>query len=690
MASSSEYDSSDSETDNIPLKLVRKLHRRNEKIADKLNAGGYLDFDEIDDEEDSDHGDDRESSESDTYSDFATHIDGDDSDHVASVSASTSRSTARICTAIPNPVPIQISPPQSPAQPDDEDSDEAMPSAPESSDEEAEQQLIAERGRKKARGRPPGRRRVRDRSRTPPRQWTDNVTDSAGKRFTGPQPGPTGNFATLSEAETFQLLFTDEFLNEIVLLTNKNFERKKLKSPTKHKMKWYPVTRAELETWFGVIIGMGLLQLKGDIRKYWSVKHKLTRTDGFPEVFPRDRFLQVLRYIHFVDEEIAITNRQLAGFDKFYKIRYIFNYLVPKFQEVYNPERDVAIDESMIKGQARMPARQFMKNKPTRWGLKVFALAESQSAYVLNLDLYEGKTQGERQNTFNVVTNLSQNYRGFGHVIFMDNFYTSVPLFNALYTSGFMAVGTLRENRKYLPSETVGKKKQQVKQLARGETLWRQSDKLYCVTWKDTKPVYILSTVPLKKETQPVHRMAKRNGQWTRIEIERPDIVGLYNKHMGGVDLADKKIACYKRQTKSLKWYHKVIWYMLDIAVLNACILYNKSHNTKVKLRDFRERLSTSLIAGRTYRKTPSPPPHDNVVRFNRTLNHAPKKMETASTCKIHLQRVDTIYTCSVCEVRMCPDPCFSRYHYMDKFAYNDPERQHKKKARKKLKLVCN
>ena len=44
MASSSEYDSSDSETDNIPLKLVRKL------IAEKLNAGGYLDFDEIDDD----------------------------------------------------------------------------------------------------------------------------------------------------------------------------------------------------------------------------------------------------------------------------------------------------------------------------------------------------------------------------------------------------------------------------------------------------------------------------------------------------------------------------------------------------------------------------------------------------------------------------------------------------------------
>ena len=49
----------------IPLKVVRKLHRRNEKMAEKLNAGGFFgifkNFDEIDDEEDSDHGDDSES-----------------------------------------------------------------------------------------------------------------------------------------------------------------------------------------------------------------------------------------------------------------------------------------------------------------------------------------------------------------------------------------------------------------------------------------------------------------------------------------------------------------------------------------------------------------------------------------------------------------------------------------------------
>ena len=198
-----------------------------------------------------------------------------------------------------------------------------------------------------------------------------------------------------------------------------------------------------------------------------------------------------------------------------------------------------------------------------------------------------------------------------------------------------------------------------------------------------------MSTLQVKAECDPVNRMAKQNGEWTKIEIPRARVISLYNKQMGGVDLADKKIACYKRQTKSLKWYHKVIWYMLDIAVLNSCILYNKAHNTNVKLRDFRESLSTALINGRSYRKAMCPAPQDNVKRFNRDLTHAPKKMDTSSTCKVHIQRVDTIFICSVCEVRMCPDPCFGRYHYQQKFAYDDPERQNKQKARKKLKLIC-
>lgn len=646
MASSSEFDSSDSESDAIPLNIVRRIihrNRRNAKLADKLNNGSVANTDLFDDT----------SSEDDFDDDSEPDVSDDDG---------------------PNTV-------------DRDTGDEPMPSdVAEDTDSDDQRPLLQPRGRPRSRGRPPGRRA---RPRTPPRQWTDHLTNEIPKRFTGSQPGPRDDHSDESELETFGFIFTEEFVRTIVTLTNLNYHKKSQKSPNKHKMKWDDVTQHEMHAWFGVIIGMGLTQLKGDIRKYWSARHKLTRTQGFSEVFPRDRFLQILRYIHFVDESTAVTNHELAGYDKFYKIRYIFTYLVPKFQAVYLPCQFLAVDESMIKGQSRMPARQFMKNKPVRWGLKVFALAESSTGYILNAELYEGKNGGEAQTPGKVVQKLVQPYRGRGHIIFTDNFYTSVDLYSKLYLDGCMAVGTLRENRKELPRDSVGKKKELVKKLKRGESLYRQSDNMYCVTWKDTKNVYMLSTVPTTNASEQVNRMVKKDGKWTKISIDRPNIVGLYNKYMGGVDLADKKIVCYKRQTKSLKWYHKVMWYMVDIAILNAYIVYTSvPKNKNVKLRDFREALCTSLIGGRNYRKGGHVAILDDHQRFNRNLNHAPIKMATSSTCKVHAERVDTIYTCAVCNIRMCPDPCFARFHYMDKFVYHDPKRNGKDKARKKLKLT--
>ena len=83
----------------------------------------------------------------------------------------------------------------------------------------------------------------------------------------------------------------------------------------------------------------------------------------------------------------------------------------------------------------------------------------------------------------------------------MDNLFSGVALFRTLYERGFMAVGTLRENRVNLPKDIVGKKTAIVKKLKRGESLWRQSGYVFCVTWKDTKAVSVLSTFPIKKAT---------------------------------------------------------------------------------------------------------------------------------------------------------------------------------------------
>ena len=71
--------------------------------------------------------------------------------------------------------------------------------------------------------------------------------------------------------------------------------------------------------------------------------------------------------------------------------------LIARFQAVYTPERQLAIDETLIKFKGKVHFRQFIPIKPGRFGIKAFTLAESSSGYVLNSKIYTGKENNEVQ-----------------------------------------------------------------------------------------------------------------------------------------------------------------------------------------------------------------------------------------------------------------------------------------------------
>ena len=72
------------------------------------------------------------------------------------------------------------------------------------------------------------------------------------------------------------------------------------------------------------------------------------------------------------------------------KVRVILEPLIAKFQASYHPGRNIAVDETMVGFRGRFAAKQYMPNKPTKWGIKAFTMADSSSGYVLNILLYTG------------------------------------------------------------------------------------------------------------------------------------------------------------------------------------------------------------------------------------------------------------------------------------------------------------
>ena len=117
-------------------------------------------------------------------------------------------------------------------------------------------------------------------------------------------------------------------------------------------------------------------------------------------------------------------------------------------------------------------------------------------------------------------------------------------------------------------------------------------------------------------------------------------------------------------------------------------IVYQKTGHTTTQ-RDFTLTIIDGLIGGRTnthkFAPTHGLSPD---CRTNCDLDHAPLKLNTQSRCHVHLNRVDTLFVCGACNVRMCPYPCFQRYHFMSEYTFNDTT--NKSKAPKKRKTVNN
>ena len=55
---------------------------------------------------------------------------------------------------------------------------------------------------------------------------------------------------------------------------------------------------------------------------------------------------------------------------------------------------------------------------------------------------------------------------------------------------------------------------------------------------------------------------------------------------MGGVDLTDQHLSYYSLTTRrSVKWWKKVFWWLVDISIVNTWIIYHTNYPDDKKIR---------------------------------------------------------------------------------------------------------
>lgn len=208
--------------------------------------------------------------------------------------------------------------------------------------------------------------------------------------------------------------------------------------------------------------------------------------------------------------------------------------------------------------------------------------------------------------------------------------------------------------------------------MKRGEFQFKVKDGIAAVQWMDKKPVNFLSSAHTPRHTTTVLRRLQ-NGK--RVDVHCPIVVSDYNKFMGGVDRFDQYRERYETGRKSIKWWFRILYFLLDLAIVNSFILWKMHRDSKSKNNHltYRLKLARQLIGGFSSRKIQGRPVNffkcsvPKEVRLAKGASHLPRVIESARRCKLcsskQKKQSRTKVICIACKVPLCVKNCFEKFH---------------------------
>ncbi|XP_069161375.1 piggyBac transposable element-derived protein 4-like [Procambarus clarkii] len=221
------------------------------------------------------------------------------------------------------------------------------------------------------------------------------------------------------------------------------------------------------------------------IQEYCS-KDSLVPSPVFNRYMSRDRFLLLLRFLHFENNENE--NRH----DRLWKVRKVFSDMKGKFCDYFVLGQNVVIDESLVLFKGRLAFKHYIPSERHRFGLKIFVLCVCETGIVMDMKLYSGtdvNIQAQEPHGFSgsVVKTLMERLLNKGHILFTDNYYTSPLLTGFLLDNNTGVYGTVKVHRREMLVFGIG--------IAVGDCQQRKCDKMLSVRWRDKREVNMLTTI---------------------------------------------------------------------------------------------------------------------------------------------------------------------------------------------------
>jgi len=317
-------------------------------------------------------------------------------------------------------------------------------------------------------------------------------------------------------------LVDNSMISDIVNQTN-------LYSTQKDPHKLIDVTKSEIEQFIGTLFFMSIYGLPRT-EMYWGTE---TRISQVADVMSRNRWQGIKTNRHLNDNSNSDQTT-----DKLFKLRPFLDSLSNNLQKIPIDEK-VCVHEQIIPFKVTHSLKVYVKNKPKKWGYKVFALCDC-SGVLLNFEIYTGKEEYDSELpdvgvSGNVVLRLTKVLqRHMNHKVYYDNWFSSVNVLVELEKMGIQSLGTVRPNR--LPGCSFINDKE-MKRQGRGTVEEKVSSvegvEIIALKWYDNKPVHLVSSFAGAYPTSTVQRWDRKEKK--SIQVQCPSAIMIYNKFMGGL-----------------------------------------------------------------------------------------------------------------------------------------------------------
>ena len=445
--------------------------------------------------------------------------------------------------------------------------------------------------------------------------------------------------AAVTPIHLLQLFLTPELMESWAHLTNATAGAA-----------WQPTDSYELLAFIGMHIYMGIDSLP-QRRMYWQSG---TRHSTVAAVLSRDRFESLTCYLTVSPAEAGAAPRNPFSF-----VRAFIASLNHSFPRHWNPGRHLALDESMISFRGRSDIKQFVPGKPHPHGYKIWVLANEN--YMLQFELYEGKAAAG-PSIHDMVLQLTQLYRNNNHVLYIDTLFTSPTLLASLYAVGIRVCGSVKRNRIGMPSAAT-LTPAQLAALPRGAHLQMQKGDVTLCAWRDKKLILLLYN---HADPNQLASLQRWGDDGVIYQLGCPQAIRDYFHHARAVDVINQLHYSYSPGRKSRKCWTRLVWWLIDICILNAFRLWQVQHPAESHL-SFRMQLAHELMECLPAERRPQCTAHPAPGGASLANDHYSELSQARGDC-VHCSRrpdgrVTTQYVCAKCSVHLCIGNCFAAYH---------------------------